>query len=479
MNYRTTFRTGIIFLISFLLFLLVFHGLSYYLRQQQEQATKKQSRIILENVRERFNLFIRVPIAVGSLGAEYFATNDFTTKDYGPFNLKLLQLQKEILGLNIINAKGVIVRVFPEEMNKKAIGHVSQNYELLLKSFVQGNSYWFSPPFQLFQGIHGFAVYFPIIRNNTLKGWFATVLSTEAFAKQFKLEHFLNSYDLLIKDKKTNSPYYSTGLEPLDDQKVYEMTKDVDGRVMTFKIWKKNPGEAIIFPWSWSIVGSLILSFFTVLLYRVNEQKKKVRNQLQDVSTLLKLTSKEALGKLVDLQSEMYKLGSSDSILYLTHLIEQIDLLQTTACTKKEIECELIELLPCILYELDELKELTDKKNLLIKINPDNFVNVSLYINSWLFKNSVLATILIHMIVQAEAGTGIGIEYQKSFNNHTVVFHAQRLHQTQEDEESINLDRRISVARKILNMFDGELYIDHDLAGGLIVRISVPIPAKK
>ncbi len=470
-----TLRSGIIFLTSFFIFLLGFHGLSYYIRQQQEHTVRKQSRIILENVKDRFKLFIRVPITVGTLGAEHFATNNIMSKDYGPFNLKLIQLRKEIIGLNLMDGKGQIIRVFPKAMNKGAVGHVSQNYPALLKSMVQGNPYWFSPPFQLFQGIHGFAVYFPIISKNELKGWFAIVLSTEVFIKQFKLDQFLNTYNLIIKDKETQKPYFATGLEASSDKIIHETTANVDGRDLVFKIWRKNPKDLIFFPWSWSVIASIVLSSFVVLLYRVNDQKKKVRMQLEDVSTLLKLTSKEALSKLVDLQSEMFKLGSSDTINYVTHLIEQIDLLQTTANTKKEIECENIELLPFVMNELDELKDLIEKKNLKIDINPENFLNVSLYINTWLLRNSILNNILTHLIVSSEAGSGISIEYQKNSNNHTIVFHAQRLHQFELKENTINLDRRMSVTKKILNIFNGELILDQDLAGGLIIRVALPI----
>lgn len=473
-----TLRIGFIFLASFLILLLGFHGLSYYIRHQQEHTIRKQSRIILENVKDRFKLFIRVPITVGTLGAEHFATNNLMTKEYGPFNLKLIQLREEIIGLNIMDEKGRIIRVFPKTVNKDAVGHVSQNYSALMKSLIQGDPYWFSPPFQLYQGIYGFAVYFPILSRNELRGWFAIVLSTEAFIKQFKLDQFLKTYNLIIKDKATDRPYFVTGVEASSDKIIHDTTAIVDGRELVFKIWRKNPKELTFFPWNLSIIASLILAFFVVLLYRLNEQKKKVRTQLEDVSTLLKLTSKEALSKLVDLQTEMYKLGSGDTIHYITHLIEQIDLLQTTANTKKEIECEDIEILPFILNELDELKDLTDKKNLKININPENFLNVTFYINTWLFRNSILNNILTHLIVNSEAGTGISIEYQKNFNKHTIVFHAQRLHQFEVKESTINMDRRMSVTKKILQIFDGELISDQDLAGGLIIRIILPIQKK-
>jgi hypothetical protein len=471
-------RNGMVFIGSFLIFNLLVHGLGIYVQNQHETTTRKQAGIILENVRDRFKLFIRTPISVGLLGAEHFATNDLLNKSYGPFNQKLLELEDEIIGLNILDKKGVIIRVFPEEMNRKAMGHTSQNINQLMASYKKGKKYWFSPPFQLFQELRGFAVYFPIVSQDNLKGWFATVISTDEFIKRFKLEHFLSSYELIILDKETNKPYYATALEASPDRTVHEVTTEVDGRELVIKIWSKNGGPSLLFPWSWIFVITLVLSTLTVILWRINEQRRKVRNQLSDVSLLLKLTSKEALSKLVDLQSEMYKLGSSETIKYITHLIEQIDLLQTTANTKKEIAVEHIDILPSILTELNDLKELTDKKNLHIQMNPENFSNASVNMNAWIFKTSILSNVMTHLIVQAEAGTGIGIDYQRQFNKHILVFHAERLHQFNLEEKPINLDRRIGVTKKLLNLFDGDLQLNHDLAGGLIIRLNLPIPER-
>ena len=465
-----------VFIGSFLILNLLVHGLGLYIQHQQDLTTKKQTTIILENVRDRFKLFIRTPVSVGLLGAEHFATNDLINKPYGPFNQKLLELQDEIIGLNILDEKGFIIKVFPEEMNWKAMGQVSQNIDQLMTSYRQGKRYWFSPPFQLFQERKGFAVYFPIVSQKILKGWFATVISTEEFIKHFKLEQFLNTYNLVILDKETNKTYYATALEPPSDRIVHETTTEVDGRELIIKIWNKNGTSPVLFPWSWIFIINIALSILSVILWQFYEQQKKVKNQLADVSLLLKLTSKEALSKLVDLQSEMYKLGSSETINYITHLIEQIDLLQTTANTKKEIEVERLELLPCIMNELNELKELTDKKNLHFQLNSNNLTNVSVYMNPWLFKTSVLSNIMTHLVVQAEAGSGIGIEYHRQLKKHILVFHVERLHQFDLNEKHINLDRRISVSRKVLNIFDGDLQLDQDLAGGLIIRLTLPVP---
>lgn len=454
--------------------MLAFHGVAYYLRGQQEESQNRQAQIILENIKDRFKLFIRVPLTVGTLGAEHFALNSIKTRDYGPFNLKVLQLQKEIIGLNLLDKNGVIIRVFPDALNKKAIGKKTQNFEKLINSLAKGEAYWLSPPFKLFQGIHGFAVYFPIVAKTNLTGWFATVISTESFIRHFHLERFLDTYDLIINDESTKRDFYATALEPDDERKVHQVSGLIDGRKVSFKLWRKDPLNLVFIPLSWSIVASIFLSILIVTIFKFYEQRRKISLQLDDISTLLKLTSKEALSKLVDLQNEFYKIGSPETINYITHLIEQIDLLQTTANTKREIECKKIDLLPCLLKEIDELKELSDKKNLQISIATDKFLQKYIYANPWMFSNIILSNVLSHLIIQAENSSAITIDCHPGDRTTTVIFHAQRIQALSVEDRTAGLERRMAVAKKVLHIFDGDLGTENELGGGQIITLKFP-----
>lgn len=464
----------LVFLSSFALSMLAFHGIAYYLRQQQEESQRKQAQIILENIKDRFKLFIRLPVTVGTLGAEHFALNSINTRDYGPFNIKVLQLQKEIIGLNILDKRGVIVRVFPEMLNSLAKGKKTQNFEFLMQSLVRGEKYWLSPPFRLYQGMRGFAMYFPIVRNEKLHGWFATTISTDNFMKHFNLERFLNAYELIIKDEETNKAFYATAIEPEENGEFHVTSGLVDGRKVSFKLWRKNPLHLVFIPWSWTIIASIFLSVLIVTIFKFYEQRRRISLQLDDISTLLKLTSKEALSKLVDLQNEFYKLGSPETINYITHLIEQIDLLQTTANTKREIECKKIDLLPCILKEIDELKELSEKKNLLINVASDKFIQKSVYANPWMFSNIILSNVLSHLIIQAEGNSAINIDCHADHKITSVVFHAQRIHELSVEDRTAGLERRMAVAKKVLHIFDGTLNTENELGGGQIITLNFP-----
>ena len=467
-------RIIIVFALSFSIFILAIHGFSLYHERLHKDQDFRQNQIILEQVKDRFKIFLKAPATVGYIGAEHFSQLDLKTGDYTPFSEKMLKLHDEIIGLNLVNDKGVIVRGFPENANKKAMGHITQNFESIINSYQKKDPFWFSPPFKLFQGPLGFALYFPITGKDRLKGWFAIVLSTEAFVRDFRLNQFLTSYELIIKDQESNLPYLATALEPQKETRFFQINSEIDGRDIVFMSWAKDQTPFIFIPWSWTLLGAFLFSLIFVFLLRIAEQRKKIRQQLEDVSVLLKLTSKEALSKLIDLQAEIYKIGSADTIHYVTHLIEQIDLLQTTANTWKEIDNERVDLKTSLLKELDEVNDLMLKKSIEIEFSPEKIVGATVQSNPWLFSNSVLNTILTHAIVHAEAGSGISIEYQRLRSSHSLTLHVQRLNPIEDAEKAINLDRRMMVAKKVLNVFEGDLYMDKDLAGGLLIRIRMP-----
>ncbi|MFP5385275.1 MAG: hypothetical protein ACLGHN_04305 [Bacteriovoracia bacterium] len=467
-------KTALVFVLSFTIFVLAINGFSYYHEQQHKAQDFRQNHIILEQVKDRFKIFLKSPATVGFIGAEHFSSLDLQTGNYTPFSQKVLKLHDEIIGLNLLDETGKIVRVYPANPNEKARGLVSQNYASILNSYNKGDSFWFSPPFKLFQGPSGFALYFPILKENRLKGWFATVLTTEAFVRDFHLNQFLTSYELIIKDKKTDHPYLATAFEPQEGTRFFQTTASINGRDLVFMSWTKVPPRFVFIPWSWTLIGAFFFSLIFVILLRVSEQKKKIRQQLEDVTVLLKLTSKEALSKLIDLQAEFYKIGSSDTINYVTHLIEQIDLLQTTANTGKEIETEKVDLRTSLLKELDEIRDLQTKKSIQVDFSPEKIVSSSILANRWLLENSVLNTILTHAIVHAEAGSGISIEFQKMRSSFILTIRVQRMNDMEFSEKSINLDRRLMVAKKVLHVFNGELSMDKDLSGGMIIRIQLP-----
>lgn len=470
------FGIVVVFVLSFLISSLGLKSLSMYLARNQEQHEFKQNQIILEDIKFRFQLFLDIQNSIGTIGSDYFSKGDLVKTDYGPLsNQKLFHINRQIMGFNVVNEQGMIVKVFPYEHNKKALGNKSQNFDELKASFIKGDPLWFSPPFKLYQGDQGFALYFPISHANKLKGWFATVVTTQKFRKDFDVREFLSTYELTILDNKTQRPYYSTAVLPEGTEvRSYSSTGTFHGREITFMSWRKDGGSMILFPTSWNLLGSFIFSLLMVLIFRFYDQRKKARHQLKDISMLLRMTSKEAISRLIDLQQEIFKVGNLENARYVTNLIEQVDLLQSTANERKEIEQEFVSILPVLLAEIEDADYLIQKKEIQINFDKEKFMNLEIKTNPWLFKNNVLGSIITYAIIHADQGSRLSIHCHQQYNRHVLTFHTERTYRIDTENQFINMDRRIAVAKSILNLSDAAIKIDHDTAGGMLIRLEFP-----
>jgi sensor domain CHASE-containing protein len=462
----------------FICFTFFYFSLNSFFKKQtkQREATDaEQTSIIQENVKDRFKIFLNLPLTVSLMGADYFSTGDLKTKDYGPFTKKLFEINKEFLGLNMVNTEGLIIRVHPPENNTGTLGKFTQNRIPLKKSFRHKDSFWFSPPFRLLQGKDGFVFYVPIMRENKLRGWFASVIDTEHFIEKFKLSEYLKSYELIIKDHESGLNYYASATTPDTQKKIYESEMELYGRKILFQSWRKDPTAFIHLPWYINFLIAIILALIGALTTRLYEQKKKAKNQLESISVLLRLTSKEALSNLVDMHDEFLKtVEVSQGVTYLTKLLEQIDLLQTMAHTKEGIHQESLPFLPLLEEQIEELKEITSKKNLTITIHTESFANFMINTNGWLLQHSVLNNILSHSIIHAQIGSAIHIEHKSSEELHFIEFRTLKVIHSGQDSLAIKFDRRMEVAKQVLHIYQGELFIQRDLSEGIIVRMLIP-----
>ncbi|MGE3611272.1 MAG: hypothetical protein AB7I27_16890 [Bacteriovoracaceae bacterium] len=178
----------IVFVLSFLPFYFGLKLLSNQILSQEEKIYQDQSLFLHESIQDRFNIYLELPLSLGLIAADYLSTGDITSFNYQPFAQKILTVNEEILGLNILDINGQIIRVFPESTNSNALGKISQNIAALKLSYQKNEKFWFSSPFRLYQGKLGFIFYIPIIKNNKLNGWLAVVVSSENFYKNLNLK---------------------------------------------------------------------------------------------------------------------------------------------------------------------------------------------------------------------------------------------------------------------------------------------------
>lgn len=464
-----------VFTLSLVLSFLGLKGVSFFLEKKQAQLEQKQIQIILGDMNFRFKLFLDIQRSLGIIGSQNFSESDLVKKDYGPLNEKVLTINKQILGFNVLDVNGKIIKVFPLETNRGALGNVSQNLGQLRDSARLGKPFWFSPPFTLFQGQQGFSLYHPIMKDRKINGWFATVVGTEMFRKDFDVQEFLASYHLIILDEETQKPFYATGIIPDNTIKSFSKKTVFHDRKISFIIWPKDQKQSEVIPLSWIFIFSFIIAFFLTLLFHFYEQKMKTKKQLQEISMLLNLTSKEAMSKLIELQRNIYLVDSPDNARYITNLIEQIDLLQSTANFKSDLNQEKFEILPLLQEELAAVEDLVNKKNLIIRFAPEKFNGIFIKCNKWLFRTNVFGGSIAYAIIHANNGTPLTIDYRKSASAHNITIHTQQIYQLDQEGLYINFDRRMEVTKKILTMAGGNLRIIEDMAGGILITIELPI----
>lgn len=476
-------KSNVIFLAIFITtYLLLQFGFRLMVENQQH-IDAQQTRIIQENVKERFSAFLKLPLSIGMLGADIFSRGDMKTMPYGMGLDSTLVNNPEILGLSVLDADGKILRVNPEGTNPSTMGKVSQNLKLLKDSYTKGEHYWFSQPFQLFQGPKGFALYVPIVNNKVLKGWFATIISTELFTKRFELAEYSHIYDLTIQDQTTGMNYFSTYDKPYKEAVMHEMPVKFMDREMKFISWRKEGEVLYNFPWWVSFVLALLFTLILKLITNLFAQKKRAHSQLNDINSLLHLTSAEALSKLVDMHHRFNTLELTDiqkdnfqaAVTYLKHLIEQIDLLQTMSLSDEELHQELHGFFPLLMGQIKNFTEVIQQKHLKITYEQDNLDKVMISADGWPLQNSVLSSILSHSIVFAKEGSQISIENKSNEDSYYITFHTHSINREGPDGEATRLDRRLEVARKILQIYKGQLFIQNDLSEGMLIRITLPI----
>lgn len=468
-----------------LVLLFVFYGLIQLsftsLRKMEKAEDQKETTAILEIVTDRFKRYLELPYLVGSLGAEYLSS-DIAKTPYEHYALIVQKDNEEFLGFNILDKNGLIIRTYPEGINARALGKVSQMTPELRASLSRGEKQYLSPPFRLFQGQQGFVFYFPIMKSSVLQGWYAVVISGQTFLERFALEDFLRLYDLNIVDEKTGRDYFSTALEPQENgNKVFTRKVNFFGRDLILRTWRKDPHPLHEFPWYFSAIISLILAVGVGLILRLFGERRKVRGQLDNMGVLLRVTSKEALSNLIEIHGEINELNLKDhekverltrDINYLTNLIEQIDLLQTMAHTKEGLTEEQKPFLRLLETQLDNFSDVFVRKGVKPTFERKNFQDLKLRVNEWLFENSVLANVFSHLLIHIERGTELKIDTDVRGNSHFIRFRIKR-HPSSGHTARI-LTRRIAVARKVLQLHDGDLEEELVSPDELVITMRIP-----
>ena len=208
-------------------------------------------------------------------------------------------------------------------------------------------------------------------------------------------------------------------------------------------------------------------------------QKKKAYQRLENIRDVLKLTSNEVLSKLMDIQNNYLSLGADGflstnvvekDIQSVTNLIEQIELLQNIA-SSEQIEEETFEILPLIKEHLELLQEVVPRKNLKLKLDAESFLGIKVTGNKWLVSNTVLKNALSYSALISQPDGRIEVSHTVSPRECSTIFHIEKVIE-REISQTFKIERRLLVARNVMELLDGHITIHEDGAGGIILKLS-------
>lgn len=466
------------FFITFFVTYSVINLLVSQVKQREHQVHVEAAKILQREVSEQFQRVLDVTLVIGQMSSVYVFNQDKDDSSYGEMMHQILAEKKYILGLNQLNRDGKIISIYPKDNNEAAMGKISQNFPELLKSYQRGDKFWFSPPFQLYQGGPGFVFYIPIQSKNKLLGWMAPVISSQRFFEHFRSIDFFNEYDLVIKDQDSGNIYFGTGIAP-ENEEIKEVQSRIWGRNITFQSWPKVTNQKFELPFWWRFLICLIISLFCALVMKIHLQKNKAFNRLQDISGLLKLTSNEVLSNLMDIQkdylsNESKGFQTNDVAAYdiqaATNLFEQIELLQNIA-SSDHLPDETFEILPLIKEHLDLLSEVVSKKNLKLKLDADSFKEIKVTGNKWLISNTVLRNALSYSALVSCPEGKIEVSHTQDARECSTIFYIEKII-TEEMSKAFRIERRLLVAQNVMGLLDGKITIREDGEGGMIVKLS-------
>ncbi len=457
----------ILFSATFILSIGIAYQILSWQQRQVELNHEHQTTIIQDDIRERFKLLIESPLAIGIVSAEYFSSGQMDAKSYEQLANNIIHNFDEMLGLNVLDAEGRITKVYPIKDNISGLGKVSQNYEAFLTSAKNGETYWLSAPFKLYQGPIGFTFYIPIYVKGKLFGWVAPVISVDRFFRKFIRSEFLENYHLIVKDTATGESYFQTAPLPEENgKKINQLSAEIKGRKIDFISWQKASE-----PFSYAFPISFILGFFfaTIITYSyiLFEQKRFIRDQLSDIESLLKLTIQDASSSFHSIRGQLDLMRAgvatislekiSKHFSYIETLMKQVEILQNMSSTVELNKRERTTLLPLFLELSTIWQEKLNEKKLLLNYDPEQLADARIAGNKWLICHSIFGNIIAKAIYTSPVGSDINIKCINEKGFHLITFDCQLDQRPPRDGV---FSQGILIAQKVTQLHRGELIVD-------------------
>lgn len=475
-------RELLFFAISFPLCLVLFGTGQWWLDARRDKLLAQQAKIILHGAEDQLSLHLKSVVASQIAFSELWRRDSVEEETYNQIAKKIQETLPEVVGVNLLETTGRIVRIWPQDYNSSALGKVSQNIVPLKESLARGEALWLSPPFRLFQGDQGFAYYRPLTQKSQHIGWLAVVVTSETFFKEFANSVYGRNFHLSAIDEVTGEKYFQAK-SAAAQATALQQTGGIDefGRKIRITIW---PKEHLLAPWylnAWPFVISLLFSAVLSLAYRWWLERKRVLEQLEELNNLLRLTIHDASGTLntikgyLDIMQEdpnMVPIGRlSKHVGIVADLLDQIRLVRKFSEPSESWRRERVSLLNLILEVSDFVGDRLNKKNLLLRYDPEKLSSALLYLNKGLFGHSVLGNLIAHVIRTSAPGSVVSIDYDRQSTGHEIRIVSQTLNRertsTPEDEMGMQ------IATEVLRLHHGTLSMNTDVSGKTTTTVTL------
>lgn len=464
---------------SFIISFFVLHVLSHWMDQRQVKHSQEEISILHAEVENNFRLLVENHYSVLLIASAIAVTEQDLLGAYTKIADEILKSFDGVMQLNFVESSGDITIIAPKEKNRLAIGKQLINYKEMMVSLERGEKVYLSPPFELYPGILGVSLYFPVFKGRKFLGWLALVQGLDRFIEKFLVTNFFGSYHLTIKDIETGANYYASAEVP-GEKSVFSTKVNIMGREINFISWRKT--DELISSVSWPLL--LIMSFFLSVLvaatYSAYEQKGRARKELENIEILLRGTFNSTSRNLNSIQEqlELIKLGSgfvplnkiSNHLANLSYLIDQLRVLVKISESQ---QLKRTAILPMLIDLTKVLEEKLNLKDLHLSFNTQYFMGVEVETRHWSIYYSALENVLNYFITISERGEEITITLEDSPIPSVCVMNSSQLHK-EDVLTRIDLPENLMKATIAIESQHGKLFLANRPDHGAVVVISLP-----
>lgn len=444
------------------------HLFSHWLDSEQQKDHAKRVALIHEGIQTRFIFLLDTHLTMGLLAARYIAETKFKDGSYEKICENIVIIHDEIVGVNFVDANGVISRVCPLEENRMALGRTSQNLLALNESYQNNERYWFSGPFELYQRGLGFVFYVPVVFDDKLQGWLALPMTYQKFFANFHIENFLLNHHLIIRDDESGRYFFSSASVPNYEPKMYRTSGIMFGRKITFYSWDKNPIGTYEISWIFCFLIGLIIASLATLALRNQKLRRQEEIHVKRIKELLNYAIQQSSSALSEFCDRLKREGkATDDVLsmifYLNNLINQ---LSTSTSFKNELpssDLQRVSFTEVINEQIIVHQSAIQEKNLKLKASFRDGVDIIRDGHKWLLGHSVIGNILRYLIYNAQPGSDLQILFLEENGSKLISFHTTFDKEDVPDEEAASsatqqvLNKGVEIAQEVLMMMNHEL----------------------